>query len=313
MIKIKERDKLMLLKERTKSVNHRILESLNYRMNLPDEEKIKYENQVKGFAGEKQFDVCMSRSHQSGLILNDLVLTHRDTVFQIDSLLITTDAVYLYEVKNYSSSYFYREESFFTESGYKILNPLRQIDRSTTFLYNVMLSLGYRLPIHPLIVFIDPEFNLYSLLPNKLFLFSNQLPKHLNTLSDQNFPITGKQVELGNKLKALHNENYRPDNLPVYHFDQLQKGILCPICFSTSYRDTRQTYFCAACGHKETIISAIKRSIVEFRLLFPDSLMTTNRIYQWCGAIYSKERIRVILKTNYHRHLSRQMTYYSEK
>lgn len=303
----------MILKERTKSVTHRILESLHYRIDLPNKEKKNYENQIKGLAGEKQFDVYMNQSHQSGLLLNDLVLTHRDTVFQIDALLITTDAVYLYEVKNYSGSYFYREESFFTESGYKILNPLRQIDRSVTFLHNVMLSLGYRLPIHPLVIFIDPEFYLYTLLPNKLFLFSNQLPKHLNTLSNQKSLTTDKQLELGKKLNELHNENYRPDNLPVYSFDQLQKGILCPICFSTNYRNTRQTYFCAACDHKETIASAIERSITEFRLLFPDSLLTTNRIFEWCGAIYSKERIRVVLKTNYHRHLSRQMTYYSEK
>lgn len=303
----------MLLKERTKSVTHRILESLNFRMNLPDEEKLKYENQVKGFDGENQFDVYLNQSDLSGLVLNDLVLTHRDTIFQIDSLLITTDAVYLYEVKNYTGSYFYREESFFTESGYKILNPLRQIDRSVTFLHNVMLSLGYRLPIQPLIVFINPEFNLYSPLPNKLFLFSNQLPKYLHTLSNQNLSITDKQLELGKKLKELHNETYRPDKLPIYSFDQLKKGILCPVCFSTSYRDTRQTYFCAACSHKETITSAIERSILEFRLLFPNSPITTNRIYNWCGAIYSKERIRVILKTTYRRHLSRQMTYYSEK
>lgn len=303
----------MLLKERTKSVTHRILESLNFRMNLPDEEKLKYENQVKGFDGENQFDVYLNQSDLSGLVLNDLVLTHRDTIFQIDSLLITTDAVYLYEVKNYTGSYFYREESFFTESGYKILNPLRQIDRSVTFLHNVMLSLGYRLPIQPLIVFINPEFNLYSPLPNNLFLFSNQLPKYLHTLSNQNLSITDKQLELGKKLKELHNETYRPDKLPIYSFDQLKKGILCPVCFSTSYRNTRQTYFCAACSHKETITSAIERSILEFRLLFPNSPITTNRIYHWCGAIYSKERIRVILKTTYRRHLSRQMTYYSEK
>ncbi|WP_035051326.1 nuclease-related domain-containing protein [Carnobacterium pleistocenium] len=303
----------MLLKERTKSVTHRLLESLNFRMNLPAEEKVNYENQVKGFAGEKQFDAYMNQSNQSGLVLNDLVLTYRNTVFQIDSLLITTDVVYLYEVKNYAGPYFYREESFFTESGYKILNPLRQIDRSATFLHNVLLSLGYQLPIQPLIVFINPEFNLYSLLPNKLFLFSNQLPKYLHTLSNQNFSTTNKQLELGKKLSELHNETYRPDKLPNYDFDQLKKGILCPVCFSASYRDTRQTYFCAVCAHKETITSAIERSILEFRLLFPDSPITTNRIYQWCGASYSKERIRLILKMTYRRHLSRQMTYYSEK
>ena len=303
---------MILLKDRTNSVTHRVLESLNARMNLPDEEKKKYENQVKGFAGEKQFDFHMTQTHPFGIILNDLVLTHRDTVFQIDSLLITNDSVYVYEVKNYTGTYFYKEDSFFAESGYKILNPLRQIDRSATYLHNVMLRLGYRLTIHSVIVFINPDFQLYSLLPNKLFVFSNQLSKHLNNLPSQDISLKHEQLELANKLKEFHNENYRPDNLPIYIFDHLKKGIICPICFSIRYTTTRQNYFCTACGYKETNRQAIERSIKEFKVLFPDLMLTTTRIYQWCGEIYSRQHIRIILKKNYQSQLSRHMTYYSE-
>lgn len=303
----------MILKERTKSVTYLVMETLNYRMNLAATEKAKFENQVKGFDGEKQFDFHMSESHQSGIVLNDLVLDYRDTVFQIDALLITNDSVYLYEVKNYTGSYYYKEDSFFTESEYKILNPLRQVDRSATYLHNVMLRLGYRLPIYPIIVFINPDFTLYSSIPNKLFLFSNQLPKHLNSLASQNFLIKPDHMELAHQLKELHDENYRPDNLPIYRLEQLKKVILCPICFSTSHTDTRQNHFCTVCGHKETITTAIERSIKEFKLLFPDHLITTSQMYDWCGERYSKERIRIILKTNYQSHLSRHMTYYSEK
>ncbi|MER2173693.1 MAG: nuclease-related domain-containing protein [Carnobacterium sp.] len=302
----------MILKERTKSITHRVLESLNFRMDLPVEEKLKYENQVKGWDGEKKFDFYMNQFHQSGLALNDLVLNYRDTVFQIDSLYITNDSIYLYEVKNYAGSYFYKEDSFFTESGYQILNPLRQIDRSVTYLQNVLLRLGYRLPIHPIIVFINPEFTLYSLQPNKHFLFSYQLPKHLSALSNQNFSIKQEHSNLANKLKKLHNEDYRPDNLPTYQLGQLKKGILCSICFSLSHTDTRQNYLCTACGHKETITTAIERSIKEYKLLFPDNLMTTSQIYEWCGKNYSRKRIRMVLKLNYQSHLSRKMTYYSD-
>ena len=301
----------MILKERTKSVTYLVLESLNYRMNLAATEKAKFENQVKGFDGEKQFDFHMSESHQSGVVLNDLVLSYRDTVFQIDALLITNECVYLYEVKNYTGSYYYKEDSFFTESEYKILNPLRQVDRSATYLHNVMLRLGYRLPIYSIIVFINPDSTLYSSIPNKLFLFSNQLPKHLNSLASSSFSIIPNHMELAHQLKELHNENYRPDNLPIYDFDQLKKGIMCPICFSTSHTDTRQNHFCAACGHKETIAHSIERSTTEFKVLFPDMLITTNLIYLWCGGIYSKARIRIVLKAIYQSHLSRKMTYYN--
>ncbi|AEB30681.1 conserved hypothetical protein [Carnobacterium sp. 17-4] len=255
----------------------------------------------------------MSQFNQSGLVLNDLVLNYRDTVFQIDSLFIANDSIYLYEVKNYTGSYFYKEDSFFIESGYQILNPLRQLDRSVTYLQNVLLRLGYRLPIHPIVVFINPEFTLYSILPNERFLFSYQLPKHLNALFNQTFSIKQEHLNLAHKLKEVHNENYRPDNLPIYQLGQLKNGILCPICFSLSHTDTRQNYLCTACEHQETITNAIERSIKEFKLLFPDNLMTTSQIYEWCGKNYSRKRIRMVLKLNYQSHLSRKMTYYSNK
>ncbi|UDE94765.1 NERD domain-containing protein [Carnobacterium viridans] len=111
----------MILKERTKSLTHRVLESLNFRMNLPVEEQLKYENQVKGWAGEKQFDFYMGQFNQSGYVLNDLVLHYKDTVFQIDSLFIANDSIYLYEVKNYTGSYFYKENFFSQNQAIKFL------------------------------------------------------------------------------------------------------------------------------------------------------------------------------------------------
>lgn len=164
-----------------------------------------------------------------------------------------------------------------------------------------------------MVVFINLEFTLYSILPNKHFLFSYQLPKHLSTLSNQILSIKQEQLDLAHKLKELHNEDYRPDNLSTYQLGQLKKGILCPTCFSLSHTTTRQNYLCTACGHKKTITTEIERSTKELKLLFPDNLMTTNQIYDWCGKNYSKERIRIILKKNYQSHLSRKMTYYSKK
>jgi len=43
----------------------------------------------------------------------------------------------------------------------------------------------------------------------------------------------------------------------------------------------------------------MKRNIEEFHLLFPEELITTNKMYDWCNKEYSKRRIRRLLKTEY--------------
>src|SRR5690554_2514868 len=113
----------MILKERAKSVSHLILESLNNRKTLSSTEKTQYENQMKGYAGEQLFDSYIQEVHPDGLVINDLLLSTRDTYYRIDSLLITPDHIYLYEVKNYSGSYLYKDGSVFSESGHVLQDP----------------------------------------------------------------------------------------------------------------------------------------------------------------------------------------------
>ncbi|OJF94677.1 hypothetical protein [Alkalibacterium sp. 20] len=69
----------MILKERTKSVSHLVLESLNHHTALSSVERSQYENQVKGFTGNLKFDRLLEEAQLSGLIINDLLLNTRDT------------------------------------------------------------------------------------------------------------------------------------------------------------------------------------------------------------------------------------------
>ncbi|WP_084172024.1 nuclease-related domain-containing protein [Atopococcus tabaci] len=301
----------MILKTRTKSVTHRVYELLHHRMNLSAKEKRDYENQVKGFEGELQFDSFMKPYHESGIVLNGLNLSNGDYEFQVDSCIVLNDVLYLYEVKNYSGSYYYKDGQIYSQSGYLLLSPLGQTDRSMVHFHNKLRSLGFRVQIKPYVVFVHPDFFVHSFPPNDSFLFPNQLHAHFKHMFSQGGQETIKETRLANQILALHNENYRPKNLPEYRWEDLRKGILCPECFSFEHADTRQTCFCVACGHKETIADAILRSAKEIWLLFSDMRLTTNLVWEWCGGIYSKERIRIVLKKNFQSHLSRRMTYYT--
>jgi len=113
----------------------------------------------------------------------------------------------------------------------------------------------------------DPTFELFYMPPHLPFVFYGQLLSHVQFLKNQHFQHNEEQMLLAKKLKELHNENYRPDNLPDYNFSELKKGGYCPNCFSYKYTSSRNNRFCTACGYKEKTAVTIKRSIDEFRIL----------------------------------------------
>lgn len=310
MEKIKRRGNILLYKKRKKSITYLVLEALNSRMKLTNIEKINYKNQLKGFDGECQFDSYMEQVSKNGILLNDLVLNSNHSIFQIDSLFILGKTIYLYEVKNYSGTYHYQESSFLSGSGYEITNPVNQLNRSKILLNNLLKKYQFDFHLEGYVVFIDSAFELFYLPPHLPFLFYNQLTPHVKILKSQNYQIDNEQIKLANKLEELHDEKYRSDNLPVYTFDELKKGSYCPICFSYEYKSTRQQRFCTNCGHKEKTIDTIKRSIDEFKVLFPKEKLTTQKIYYWCGGEYLKPRIRRVLKKFYKAHGELNGTYY---
>lgn len=300
----------MIIKNRTRPLLLQILESLNYRTVLSTSEKKDYYNQLKGYDGELQFDNYLKMLPFDCLIINDLLLKERGKMVQIDALILMGDTIYLYEVKNYSGSYDYKKDGLYAQSDFVITDPLTQIHNSQPLLYNLVRRLGCKMEIRSQVVFIDPSFHLYQLPRDKPFLFAHQLTRHFDTLEKKQTTIKETHKRLATQLSDLHITNYRPSDLPEYDFDSIKKGAFCPKCFSFDHTDTRNNRLCSSCGHKETIAEAIKRSSEEFHLLFPELKVTKHRIYEWCGGLYSEQRIQNVLRSNYTSNGSYKSTYY---
>lgn len=301
----------MILKERKKSVQHRVLESLDARKVLLFSEKTQFENQIKGYNGEKQFDEELERADVEGLIINDLLLKSTDTYYQIDSLLITTDHLYLYEIKNYTGTFQFRDGNLYSESGHMIQSPMAQADRKKAYLHNLLLKYGYPTTISAFVVYINPDFYIYSLPQTDSIIFSGQLATHFKDIKNSSPFLSDSSFKLADKLVSLHEECYCPPNLPEYELTQLRKGIRCSHCFSFEYTASRQFLYCSDCGCQEKTALAIERSIEEFRLLFPDSRITKRAIYTWCGSLCSESRIQDVLSKKYYTHHAGRGTYYS--
>jgi Nuclease-related domain len=286
-------------KPRTESAELLILKSLNTRMNLSDKDKQHYFNLKKGYEGEIMFDLLTEKLQCECFILNDLLLKVNNTMFQIDSMIIISETIYFYEVKNYEGDYYFELDRFYKKPKFEINNPLHQLNRSESLLRQLLSNLGYNIPINASVVFINPEFTLYQSPLNKPLIFPTQVNRYLKTLNTTPSILNRKHKILADKLISLHIDNPPFKQLPPYEYDHLQKGITCSDCSSFSISVEGKNCVCKECGHEEAITNAVMRNVKEFKLLFPNLKITTNVIYEWCTGVVSKKRIRKILEKSF--------------
>lgn len=285
-------------KSRTKSIELQILESLNTRMILTAKDKQHYLNLKRGFEGENLFDSVMKNLQCECIILNDLLLKVNNTIFQIDSLIITSHTIYISEVKNYEGDYYFEGEKFFKKPHYEIINPLHQLSRSESLLRQLFLKHGINLSIEASVIFINPEFTLYQAPLDKPIIFPTQIERYFNQVNTKQSKLNIKHNQLADKLMSLHIKESPYKQLPDYSHNQLKKGIICKKCDSFSITVEGKMCICEECGHEEIVASAVTRAVEEFKLLFPEQKITTNITHEWCQVVESKKRIRRILGQN---------------
>ncbi|HAM79197.1 nuclease-related domain-containing protein [Ornithinibacillus bavariensis] len=300
----------MILKERIKPAKLELLEILNNRMVLDDENKQDLYNLAKGYEGEVLLDTLLQNLEIDHLLVNDLMLQVNNTTFQIDSLLIT-DAIYMFEVKNYEGDFYYDSNRFYTKDNFEINNPLIQLERTESLLRQLLQNQGINLPIHASVIFINPEFMLYQAPANKPFIFPSQLNRLIKRLNTNPSRITNRHKALANKLISLHQKESPYTRLPQYKYEQLQKGICCQHCYSISLdiEGRRKNCICSNCGYTEFLEHAVLRSVQEYKILFPEEKITTSGIYEWCGLV-SKKTISRILEKNYKATGVKRWTYF---
>jgi len=168
----------MIKRALTKPAELIILDYLNTRMNLSKDDKQNFENLKRGYEGEVIFNSMTEKLECDCLILSGLLLEINHTKFQIISLIILQQLIYLSEVKNFEGDYFYENKKFYSINGKERKDPLLQLDRCSSLLRQLLQNLGFHIPIEPWVVHINPEFSLYQA-PRDEKLFS---PLKLNAI-----------------------------------------------------------------------------------------------------------------------------------
>jgi hypothetical protein len=284
-------------KERTKPKLLRIYEVLSNRMILSSDDHYYHLHLDKGFDGEYGLDGLTEPLSSHCLVLNDLQLEFRKSSFQVDTLLICTDKIRLYEVKNYEGVHTWADDKLLKSTGVYLENPWVQLQRTKVKLELLLQSLSCQMKVEAYVVYINPEFTLLEAKADGNYLLPSQVPLHFRSLQTKETP-SFEQRRLAERLLQLHNPDYPPHMKPVYCYEDLRKGIGCPACGTVAEAFHGHFIKCQTCGERMNVKKAIKKNIEDFRLLFPDEKLTTNRMLDWCGS-GDKDRIYRILRESY--------------
>jgi hypothetical protein len=289
----------MMMKERMEPGELKLLRILKARGGLVDDSR--FWNLEKGYQGEVLFDKWFSFMDGEWIIVNDLLLDHGGSVFQIDSLVIGEERVYLFEVKNYEGDFYLDDGKWLSISQNEIKNPLLQMQRCEIALRQLLRSLGYQSPIESTLFFMNPEFTLFNCSPNLPIVFCSQMNRFSKKLMKQSLSTGRLHVRhsrLAEKLCELHIEKSPYERLPEYKYEDLRKGIVCAGCGgmgATTISKDRKVFVCSLCSFKEKFVNTVLRTINEFEILFPGQKVTSKIIHDWCGDLITIRSIQRIL------------------
>jgi len=290
----------LFYKPRTESQELAILKSLNNRMNSPEVNQTFY-TKNKGFEGELLFDTWLEKLECPCLVLNDFLFQVNGQFFQIDSLVIVNNRIYVFEVKNFEWDAYYNDKNFYYKDNPKkeMSNPLLQLERAQSLLRQLLHKIDYSIPLYPSVVFINPEFMLYQAPLDQPLIFANQLNRFVKNLNSNHSPLGQKHLQLAAKLVSLIETENPYERLPDFRYEELRKGICCAGCCSFAVEVKDSNCICTNCNHIEKVEAAVLRSVKEFKLLFPNEKITTRNIYDWCQIIEPSRKIQRILTKNY--------------
>lgn len=283
-----------------KSSELQILTYLNARIDWSNEDQQNYLNLQKGYTGELKFYNFMQKELKTNDIqLYSLLLEEGNSVFQMDTLLISERTLYLFEIKNFAGDSYVKGEQWYAVSSRKeIRNPVHQLKRSEILLRQFLQKLDYHTKIEPYVVFINPEFTLYQAPIDLPIILPTQLNRLARKLNSAPSDIGPRHTELAKQLISAQADPTAYMKLPDYNFSELKKGILCSSCSRFLSYFNYKLLQCQHCGNKEDIETTVMRSVKEFSILFPEERITTRKIHEWCNIIESKKTIRRILQKN---------------
>jgi hypothetical protein len=286
---------------RAKPLKLEQLSILNTRTELSHEEKRELDYLMTGYLGELSFDSILDNfiKETNSIHIKDyrfntnLSSTNRTTTsqspeVQIDSLLLTGNSIYTFEVKNYNHDLIYGEEDWAQLNGELLKSPMIQISRQNQELLKLLNNIPDQTKIFSSIVFINPTQTIYNLPFGKNILVFSNLKSFLKRNIKNNRREWGDLLsyfETRRTLKSIYN--YKVN----INLNTLRPGVFCKECYTALSRESKYRYQCKKCLTTIHTLDVIKRLCEEIKIINPEWPVNAAIISQLSGGQVSKSHI----------------------
>lgn len=235
-----------------------------------------------GFGGEKHVDRLLRRmrGHEAGFVIADLQL--RERFCQMDTVLLMPYGAVVLEVKNYSGTLSFDEDSLHmtqkTRDGkfFGFNSPVTQAWNAREELLRLFEELAVSLPVYAAVV-LPYSSTLIERAPKEIpVIYGYSLNRFLSNLPRTGRPMPPEELaRVGQFLIDCHTPFPKTDYSHVYKYEvkDLKKGVLCGSCGSCCVRQSQRTYFCVPC--QSAVLEGYARAMDDwFEFVAPE---ITNR------------------------------------
>lgn len=285
---------------------------LNVRSELCHMEQNEFNHLNTGYEGELEFDKVLTDFIQNtnNIHIKDYRfkvkpddgrhhrrIDHKGSEVQIDSLLISKNRIYTFEVKKYTHDLIYSDDDWSYVNGDIFRTPMPQISRQNHELKFLLKKIPHHIEVYSCIVFINPHQTVYNLPYEKNILVRSNLTNFLQRNIGEN---TYNYEKLVNHLENKKVRTSMYDSKANIEFNELRVGIYCPTCYRKLFKENRSRYVCKKCLVTFDILTVSQRLIEELKILYGNEFpVNTKMISRLSGGLISNTYLWKMKKLNH--------------
>lgn len=201
---------------------------------------------MRGLEGERIFDEYVNKYVTGDYELIRDYSFEYNTLTQIDAIVVTTTAIYVYEMKNYDAECTLKDGVFHFIGREIFSNPFVQMENIRMRFKGLLHKIGYQSHVFFHVVIINPNCMLKESFDIPNLIMRNELKSHLSTI---------RQDEVGkfnpSRIRAAiesHSVENRYQASVCTDYKNLRKGFLCYNCGSLNFQISHKKIHCIDCG-----------------------------------------------------------------
>lgn len=265
----------------------------------------KFRNIEAGVIGEqKMLDFLEKYGRDHWEVLCNVWLNDSGS-FECDLLLMTSQCIYLLEIKNHTGRLVYEDGACSLNNYDLATNPVHQTRRAFRGLKNILRRYSKQLNIKAALIFIGEcnqvvlkdsvdEFHILQLTDIYQFI------KHIKAEEDNHQYYAIEPSKIIQHLEKFEvSTPFVPTPLNKSQLENIKRGVSCKLCKSFKIKVRKNNILCP-CGLHEPREQAIVRAACEYGVLYSDQeYFTVSDISKFVGAQASDDYIRKVLKEHF--------------